>query len=83
MLLPGSGNWLLYPNEYKVFNFYSHIFGADISLTCVVHIAQGMEQRTFKNVNNYFNTKIYSYFETSRGQISNLFKCSLFFQHQS
>jgi len=32
-----------------------------------------MEQRTFKNVNNYFNTNIYSYLETSGGQSSNLY----------
>ena len=31
-----------------------------------------MEQRTFKNVNNCLNTNIYSYLETSGGQISNL-----------
>ncbi len=29
-----------------------------------------MEQRTFKNVNNCLNTNIYSYLETSAGQIS-------------
>jgi hypothetical protein len=32
-----------------------------------------MEQQTFKNVNNYFNTNIYSYLETSSGQRSNLY----------
>jgi hypothetical protein len=30
-----------------------------------------MEQYTLKNVNNYLNTNIYSYLETSGGQISN------------
>ena len=30
-----------------------------------------MEQRTLKNVNNYLNTNIYSYLETSGGQSSN------------
>jgi len=30
-----------------------------------------MEQHTLKNVNNCFNTNIYSYLETSGGQISN------------
>ncbi len=34
--------------------------------------AQTMEQRTFKNVNNYLNTNIYSYLETFGGQSSNL-----------
>jgi hypothetical protein len=34
---------------------------------------QLMEQRTFKNVNNYLNTNIYSYLETSGGQSSNLY----------
>jgi hypothetical protein len=29
-----------------------------------------MEQRTLKNVNNYLNTNIYSYLETSGGQSS-------------
>ncbi len=28
---------------------------------------------SFKNVNNYFNTNIYSYLETSNGQSSNLY----------
>ena len=32
-----------------------------------------MEQRTFKNVNNCSNTNIYSYLETSGGQICNLY----------
>ncbi len=32
-----------------------------------------MEQRTLKNVNNYLNTNIYSYLETSGGQSSNLY----------
>ncbi len=32
-----------------------------------------MEQRALKNVNNYLNTNIYSYFETSSGQNSNLY----------
>jgi hypothetical protein len=32
-----------------------------------------MEQCTFKNVNNYLNTKIYSYLETSCGQSCNLY----------
>ncbi len=32
-----------------------------------------MEQHTLRNVNNYFNTIIYSYLDTSGGQISNLY----------
>jgi len=32
-----------------------------------------MEQRSLKNVNNYLNTNIYSYLETSGGQSSNLY----------
>jgi len=32
-----------------------------------------MEQHTFKNVNNCISTNIYSYFETSGGQSSNLY----------
>jgi hypothetical protein len=31
-----------------------------------------MEQCTLRNVNNYLNTNIYSYLETSGGQSSNL-----------
>ncbi len=31
---------------------------------------QAMEQHTLKNVNNYLNANIYSYLETSGGQIS-------------
>ncbi len=32
-----------------------------------------MEQRTLRNVNNYLNTNIYSYLETTGGQSSNLY----------
>jgi len=32
-----------------------------------------MEQSTLKNLNNYLNTNIYSYLETSGGQSSNLY----------
>jgi hypothetical protein len=32
-----------------------------------------MEQHTFKNVNYYLNTNIYSYLETCGGQSSNLY----------
>ncbi len=32
-----------------------------------------MEQRTLKKVNNYFNTNIYSFLETSGGQSSILY----------
>ncbi len=32
-----------------------------------------MEQRTFKNVNNYLITNIHSYLETCGGQSSNLY----------
>jgi hypothetical protein len=32
-----------------------------------------MDQRTFKNVNNYFHTNIYTFSETSGGQSSNLY----------
>jgi hypothetical protein len=32
-----------------------------------------MEQRALKNVNNYLNTNIYSYLETSGNQSSNLY----------
>ncbi len=31
-----------------------------------------IEQHTFKNVNNYLNTNIYSYLETSGGESDNL-----------
>ena len=30
-----------------------------------------MEQRTFKHINNYLNTNIYTYLQTSGGQSSN------------
>jgi hypothetical protein len=33
-------------------------------------VKDGMEQHTFKNVNNCLNTSIYSYLETSGGQSS-------------
>ncbi len=32
-----------------------------------------MEQHAFKNVNNCFNTNIYSYLDTSGGQSSDLY----------
>jgi len=32
-----------------------------------------MEQHALKNVNNYLNTNIYSYLETSGGHSSNLY----------
>jgi hypothetical protein len=32
-----------------------------------------MEERPFKNVNNYLNTNNYTYLETSGGQSSNLY----------
>ncbi len=42
-----------------------------------------MEQRTLKNVNNYLNTNIYSYLETSGGPNYNIYlKVVHFFQHQ-
>jgi hypothetical protein len=34
---------------------------------------RGMEQRTLRNVNNYLNVNIYSYFEISGGKSSNLY----------
>jgi hypothetical protein len=36
-------------------------------------VALLMEQHTLKNVNNYLNTNIFSYLETSGGQISDLY----------
>jgi hypothetical protein len=33
----------------------------------------------FKNVNNYLNTNIYSYLETSGGQSSNLYQNFVYF----
>ncbi len=42
-----------------------------------------MEQRALKNVNNYLNTNIYSYLETSGGQNPNLYLNVVdFFKHQ-
>ncbi len=32
-----------------------------------------MEKQTFKNVNNYLNTNVYSYLETSGGQSYNIY----------
>jgi hypothetical protein len=42
-----------------------------------------MEQRALKNVNNYLNTNIYSYLESSRGQISNLYLNVVYFFNAS
>ncbi len=38
-----------------------------------------MEQRTLSNVNNYLNTNMYSYLETSGGQSSNLYLIAVHF----
>jgi hypothetical protein len=40
-----------------------------------------MEQRTFKNLNNYLNTNMYSHLETSDGQSSNLYLNVVHFFH--
>ncbi len=43
-----------------------------------------MEQHALKNVNNCMNTNIYSYLETSGGQISNPYLNVVhFFKHRS
>jgi len=42
-----------------------------------------MEQRTSKYVNNYLNTNIYSYLETSGGQSSNLYLKAVHFSNTS
>jgi hypothetical protein len=39
--------------------------------TALASVFGPMEQHAFKNVKNCLNTKIYSYLETSGGQISN------------
>jgi hypothetical protein len=43
------------------------------TLSWAVFLISVMEQHTLKNVNNYLNTNIYSYLETSGGQSSNLY----------
>ncbi len=42
-----------------------------------------MEQHTLKNVNNCFNTNIYSYLEASGGQSSNLYLNAVHFFNTS
>ncbi len=42
-----------------------------------------MEQHTLKNVNNCFNTSIYSYLETSGGQSFNLYLNVVYFINTS
>jgi hypothetical protein len=39
----------------------------------IVAFIKASEQCTLKNVNNYFNTNIYSHIETSGGQSFNLY----------
>jgi hypothetical protein len=39
----------------------------------LLFVRRSMEQSTLKNKNNYLNTNIYSYFETSGDQSSNLY----------
>jgi len=50
-------------------SYYAPIHNAFVFVSCFC----GMEQCTLKNVNNCLNTNIYSYFETSGGQSSNLY----------
>ncbi len=38
----------------------------------ITNESKSIEQCTLKNVNNYLNTNIYPYLETSGGEISNL-----------
>jgi hypothetical protein len=45
--------------------------------------AYAMEERTFRNVNYYFNTNIYSYLETSGGQSSYLYSKIVHFLNTS
>ncbi len=47
------------------------------------HNNQAMEQRTLRNANNYWNTNIYSYLETSGGQSSNLYLMLVHFLNTS
>ncbi len=42
-------------------------------ITTTLRIANSMAQHTLKSVNNYFNTNIDSYLETSEGQSFNLY----------
>jgi hypothetical protein len=50
----------------------------------IIPTTAAMGQHTLKNVNNYLNTNIYSYLETSGGQSSkSIFKFSSFYQQQS
>jgi len=42
-----------------------------------------MEQHTLKDVNNYLNTNIYSYLETSGGQSPNLYLNVVYFFNAS
>ncbi len=57
---------------------------ADLKLIHFTEIMRlSMEQRTLKNVNNCWNTNIYSYLETSGDQSSNLYLNFVhFFQRQ-
>jgi hypothetical protein len=51
-----------------------HLFIYFISLeTSMASTLIKMEQHSLKNVNNNLNTNIYSYFETSGGQCSDLY----------
>jgi hypothetical protein len=42
-------------------------------IVTLLNTVMPMEQRALKNVNNYLNTNIYSYLETSGGQNSNIY----------
>jgi hypothetical protein len=51
---------------YKLYIFYFHM-DTSFNHDNIIQTMQ-MEQHTLKNVNNYRNTSIYSYLETSGGQ---------------
>ena len=55
----------------------------NVIMPSVVMLIVAMEQRTLKNVNNYLNTNIYYYLETSGGQSSNLYLNAVHFFNTS
>jgi hypothetical protein len=70
-LAPNQHSILMIKSLYAIPNSARAFAGYEPSNFDYLLIVRPMEQCTLRNVNNYLNTNIYSYFETSGGQRSN------------
>ncbi len=73
---------LFWYKHLKSETLVSLLFGVFLN-PFIMYWFRSMEQHTLKNVNNYLNTNIFSYLETSGDQSSKLYLNAVhFFQHQ-